>query len=185
MVDPAIPIAILVDGGSASASEILSGALRDYHRAALFGTKTYGKGSVQTVEALGDGGFRLTTSRYYTPSGMRVDKIGITPDYEVKEPDLSDAEQKALNDLLNGSSLKDFVKANPQPTEEQVTQFVGSLHAKGSLLGDRYLRRLVRNELNRTNNNPPKYDLDFDIVLQAAVKALEGRQIATGSTAAQ
>ncbi len=99
----------------------------------------------------------------------------------MKEPDLNEAEQKTLGDLLNGNSLKDFVKANPQPTEAQVGEFVAGLHSNGITLSDRYLRRLVRNEVNRTNNNPPRYDMDFDIVLQAAVKALEGHQIATGS----
>ena len=177
MVETRIPVIVLVDKWSASASEIVSGALRDYHRATLFGEKTYGKGSVQTVEALGDGGFRLTTSRYYLPSGVTIDKIGIEPDQKFQEPDLTEAEQKALNDLLNGSSLKDFAKANPKPTDEQVTQFIGGLHAKGITLNDRYLRRLVRNQVNLTNNNPPMYDLDFDIVLQAAVKALESHQI--------
>ena len=173
MVDTKIPVIVLVDRWSASASEIVSGALRDYHRATLFGEKTYGKGSVQTVEALGDGGFRLTTSRYYLPSGVTIDKVGIEPDQKFQEPDLTDAEQKALNDLLNGTSLKDFAKANPKPTDAQVTQFIGGLHAKGITLNDRYLRRLVRNQENLTNNNPPMYDLDFDIVLQAAVKALQ------------
>ena len=177
MVDPKIPVIVLVDRWSASASEIVSGALHDYHRAMLFGEKTYGKGSVQTVESLGDGGFRLTTSRYYLPSGVTIDKVGIEPDRKIQEPDLSDAEQKALNDLLNGTSLKDFVKANPKPTDAQVTQFIGTLHAKGISLSDRYLRKLVRNQANLTNNNPPMYDLDFDIVLQAAVKAIQGHEI--------
>jgi carboxyl-terminal processing protease len=179
MVDPKIPIAVLVDRGSASASEIVSGALRDYHRATLYGEKTYGKGSVQTVEAVGDGGFRLTTSRYYLPSGVTIDKVGIEPDVKIAEPQLSEAEQKAVNDLLNASFLKDFVKANPKPTEAQVSQFIGSLHAKGIALNDRYLRKLVRNQENRSNNNPPLYDLDFDIVLQAAVKALSAHQVGT------
>jgi carboxyl-terminal processing protease len=177
MVDPKVPIVVLVDRGSASASEIVSGALRDYHRATLFGEKTYGKGSVQTVEALGDGGFRLTTSRYYLPSGVTIDKVGIEPDNKIAEPELTDAEQKALNDLLNGTSLKDFVKANPKPTEAQLSGFVAEMHAKGIALNDRYLRKLVRNQSNRTNNNPPLYDLDFDIVLQAAVKALQDHQV--------
>lgn len=177
MVDAKIPVIVLVDKWSASASEIVSGALRDYHRATLFGEKTYGKGSVQTVEALGDGGFRLTTSRYYLPSGVTIDKVGIEPDRKFQEPDLTDAEQKALNDLLNGTSLKDFAKANPKPTDNQVTQFIAGLHAKGITLNDRYLRRLIRNQVNLTNNNPPMYDLDFDIVLQSAVKALEDHQI--------
>jgi carboxyl-terminal processing protease len=177
MVDPKIPVVVLVDRGSASASEIVSGALRDYHRAILFGEKTYGKGSVQTVEPLGDGGFRLTTSRYYLPSGVTIDKVGIEPDRKIAEPDLSEVDQKALNDLLNGSDLKDFVKANPKPTDDQLTQFMAGLHAKGIGLNDRYLRRLVRNQQNITNNNPPLYDLDFDIVLQAAVKALDSHEI--------
>ncbi len=177
MVDPQIPIVVLVDKYSASASEILSGALKDHHRATLMGEKTYGKGSVQTVMSLGDGGFRLTTARYYLPSGVTIDKIGIQPDKPVEEPALTDADQKALNDLLNGSYLKDFVKANPKPTEAEVGAFITGLHGKGIALSDRYLRKLVRNEVNRTNNNPPLYDLDFDIVLQAAVKALQNHEI--------
>jgi carboxyl-terminal processing protease len=179
LVDPKIPIAVLVDRGSASASEIVSGALRDYHRATLYGEKTYGKGSVQTVEAVGDGGFRLTTSRYYLPSGVTIDKVGIEPDVKIVEPQLSEAEQKAVNDLLNGTSLKDFVKANPRPTESQLSRFIGELHGKGIALSDRYLRKLVRNQENRSNNNPPLFDLDFDIVLQAAVKALVAQQAET------
>jgi carboxyl-terminal processing protease len=183
LVDPKIPVVVLVDRYSASAAEIVSGALKDYHRAVLIGEKTYGKGSVQSVQALGDGGYRLTTSRYYTPAGapanISIDKKGIEPDRAVTEPALTDAQQKALNDLLNGTFIKDFVKANPTPTEAEVAHFVGELHGKGIALEDRYLRRLIRVQQNITNNNPPPYDLDFDIVLQAAVKALTNHEIAT------
>jgi len=177
LVDPDTPVVVLVDKYSASASEILSGALKDHHRATLIGEKTYGKGSVQTVMSLGDGGFRLTTARYYLPSGVTIDKVGIQPDKAIEEPALSDADQKALNDLLNGTYLKDFVKANPKASDQQVGSFIAGLHARGITLNDRYLRKLVRNEANRTNNNPPLYDLDFDIVLQAAVKALASHEI--------
>ena len=183
LVDPKIPVVVLVDRFSASAAEIVSGALKDYHRATLIGEKTYGKGSVQSVQALGDGGFRLTTSRYYTPSGattgISIDKKGIEPDRTITETPLTDAQQKALNDLLNGTFIKDFVKANPNPGEAEVTRFIAALHAKGIALDDRYLRRLVRVQQNITNNNPPPYDLDFDIVLQAAVKALTNHEIGT------
>ena len=183
LVDPGIPVVVLVDRFSASAAEIVAGALKDYHRASLIGEKTYGKGSVQSVQALGDGGFRLTTSRYYTPSGastgVSIDKKGIEPDRTVAETPLTDTQQKALNDLLNGTFVKDFVKANPNPTDAELTRFIASLHARGIALDDRYLRRLVRVQQNITNNNPPAYDLDFDIVLQAAVKALTNHEIGT------
>jgi carboxyl-terminal processing protease len=181
IVDPSIPVAVLVDKYSASAAEILAGALKDYHRAVLMGEKTYGKGSVQTVESLGDGGYRLTTSRYYTPAGaatgISIDKKGIEPDRPVAEPDLTEAQQKSLNDLLNGTYVKDFVKANPKASDADIGNFVTTLHQKGIKLDDRYLRRLVRMQQNITNNTPLPYDLDFDIVLQAAVKALMGHEI--------
>lgn len=184
IVDPNIPVVLLVDRYSASAAEIVSGALKDYRRATLMGEKTYGKGSVQTVEALGDGGYRLTTSRYYTPSGaatgVSIDKKGIEPDRTITEPALTDDQQKALNDLLNGTYIKDFVKATPNATDAEVTKFIASLHARGIVLDDRYLRRLVRVQQNITNNSPAPYDLDFDIVLQAAVKALANHEIIAG-----
>ena len=80
-----VPLVVLIDGGSASASEIMAGAIKDYGIGTLIGTTTYGKGIVQSILPLGDGSaIKITTSKYYTPNGNNIHKIGIDPDEEVK-----------------------------------------------------------------------------------------------------
>jgi carboxyl-terminal processing protease len=103
------PMVILINGGSASASEIVSGALQDHKRATLMGTRSFGKGSVQTIIPLGqNGALRLTTARYYTPSGRSIQAKGIEPDIEVLE-DVPD-ELKGKDDTKGEASLKGHLK---------------------------------------------------------------------------
>lgn len=123
------PVVVLVNGGSASASEIVAGALKDHHRATIVGQQTYGKGSVQTVVPLSDGhAIKLTTSRYFTPSGASIHKTGITPDVVIDTKEIeahgnvdspavagdlaADYELRLALRILKDDALKDGVASN-------------------------------------------------------------------------
>ena len=96
------PLIVLINYGSASASEIVAGALQDHKRAILLGKNSYGKGSVQSVIPLKNrGAIRLTISQYYLPSGKSISEVGVTPDFEVEEEDDNFAINTASDNQLN------------------------------------------------------------------------------------
>jgi carboxyl-terminal processing protease len=115
------PLIVLINGGSASASEIVAGALQDQKRATILGTRSFGKGSVQTIIPLGgnNGALRLTTARYYTPSGRSIQAKGVSPDIEVLQD--VPADQQA-HDMTSESKLRGHLKGQGEGAEQTGSQ---------------------------------------------------------------
>jgi carboxyl-terminal processing protease len=165
-------ILILVNKGSASASEILSGALRDNKRARLLGNKTFGKGSVQKSFTLDDDvGVAITIAKYYTPSGALIHNKGIKPDYKVDLEIFSQKDREQIK-LINKNNIVDkFVKNNikyNQETQLKFNEFLKTNNIDFSQLGSNFI---LKNRMMRFKKKPI-YDLEFDQQLLAGIKKI-------------
>lgn len=166
-----VPVVVLINRGSASASEILAGALKDHRVAYLVGETTYGKGSVQQVqELISRDAIKLTIARYYSPSGATIDKAGVPPDIEVAFPELTDDDEKHLSALLQTTEIADFVSGRQELSSAQAEAFAQQLFRRYPV-PVRILRRMIMQEFYRTHI-APLYDLEFDIQLQRAVELI-------------
>jgi len=142
-----IPIVVLVNGGSASASEIVSGGLQDHRRAVIVGEKTFGKGSVQAILPVNkDEAIRLTVARYYLPSGRTIQAKGVTPDIivhsgKVKEENLTEAEIKEANLKAHlKAELNKIEKKKAKKEDKNVQKIDGDLQL---LTGANILKALI------------------------------------------
>jgi carboxyl-terminal processing protease len=158
-----VPMVVLVNGGSASASEIVAGALQDHKRATIMGTQTFGKGSVQTILPLGNNtAIKLTTARYYTPSGRSIQAKGIVPDIVVEDP--SSPTVGRLREVdLEKHLLNEQDKTPEKPQSTSAKPAVPEVEDKPSA--------------------PIEFASDKDFQFQQALKFLKGQPLATAQSA--
>jgi len=174
LVSDKTDIYVLIDNGSASASEILTGVLKDRGRATIVGQTTYGKGSVQQMLMLGNSAIKLTMARYYTPSGVNIDKTGIEPDVKVEEKELSEDDILDYKILLEENRISRFIDEENTPDAEEIDDFIANLRKEGIKLDIDFIRIMVRNEINRRLDNPPVFDLEYDKSLQKVMELIGG-----------
>lgn len=165
-----VPMVVLVNGGSASASEIVAGALQDHKRALVMGTRTFGKGSVQTIIPIdGKTALKLTTARYYTPGGRSIQAKGITPDIEVEEATLNGKEESQLR--LREADLGRHLENPADKTQKDAPPLKDKPEAKPE----------AKKASDNEESKPRELVSKSDYQLQQAFNALKVQQLFIGS----
>jgi len=172
-----IPLVVLINEGSASASEIVAGAIKDHKRGVLLGTRTFGKGTVQVIIRLeNQGAIGLTTANYYTPSGKCIEGKGIEPDIRVETFRPNEEQKEILAQLRKSSYVEEFLAEHPVWEEEDLVPLMEKLNNKEKIQVDEELLKRVLREKDKDTEN----DIFNDLQLIQAVKLLKSLQILKG-----
>lgn len=168
-----IPIVVLIDKGSASASEIFAGAMKDHKRAKIIGVTSFGKGSVQNIYSLPyHTGLALTIQKYYMPSGISIHKKGVKPDIEIPALKPSDLERVYLRKMASEKLVTKFVQKNSGGyTDGNVQKFRNMLSQKDYRISEKMARFFLKKEYSLAGKQPV-FDLEFDSQLQKAIEEL-------------
>jgi len=170
---PKLPMLVLVNKGSASAAEIVSGALQDNKRAKLIGSKTFGKGSIQTVQSLPyKTAIAITIQKYYTPSGRLIHNKGIAPDYPVKSEIFLTRERAEINRLNKTKLLSNFLKKYKKYDFATKNIWLKELKKNKFRINKKTALYILKQEFN-INKNQIIYDMEFDAPLRKAVSLLK------------
>ena len=172
IISDSTDIYMIINNGSASASEILTGVMKDRGRAVIVGGTTYGKGSVQQMLMLGNSAIKLTMARYYTPSGVNIDQTGIDPDILIEDEELSESDIADYKTLIEGNWIGSFIDSNKTPSPRDINDLISRLREEGINLEEDFLRIMIQNEKNRRMDDPPVFDLEFDKSLQKVMELI-------------
>jgi carboxyl-terminal processing protease len=165
-------LAVLVNKGSASASEIFAGAIKDNRRGKLVGEKTFGKGSVQKSYNLNEKiGLALTIAKYYTPSGVSIHGKGIEPDFVVSSESFPEEDRKNVNAIYREKLVDAFVKTHKGYTPENRKEFMEFLKGHNLPITERSAGYILKNEIYRFSRQP-LFDLEFDSQLKKAIEVV-------------
>lgn len=173
IIDKDLPLVILTNGGTASSSEILTAALKENNRATVIGSKTFGKGIMQSVINFLGGYVQFTYAHYLTPQDNDIHKVGIEPDIKIEETEYSDEEMKAYAEFVNTNKAAEFKAENPEYSIENIEKF--ALLHKDSKVPPLVLKLLMRNEYiySMNYNDRPVADTHYDETLKTAIEYLK------------
>lgn len=173
-----LPIAVLINGGSASASEILTGAIKDRERGIVIGNRSFGKGSVQQMRYFAESGFKITIARFYSPNDITIDKLGIEPHIIVEEKTISDLTDEETLDyirLFDDRIISNYLLEKRDVSEEMILTLAQDIIDQGYIIPEDFLINDIRTRVKRSMENPPIYDLDNDKPLIKAIEELTNR----------